>query len=51
VSKAGLKRLAVKLAAAVETGTMKPSVAMARYAAYVTRLASKRTARVTTAAA
>ena len=50
VSKAGLKRLATKLATAVETGDIKPSVAMARYAAYVTKLASKRARRVTTEA-
>ena len=45
VSKAGLKRLATKLAVEVEAGTIKPSVAMARYAAYVTRLAAKRSAK------
>jgi hypothetical protein len=49
VSKAGLKRLAVKLAAAVEAGDLAPSLAMSRYAAYVTRLAAKRARRVTTA--
>ena len=49
VSKAGLKRLATKLAVAVEAGEVKPSVAMARYAAYVTRLAAKRARRVTVA--
>ena len=50
VSKAGLKRLATKLAVAVEAGEVKPSVAMARYAAYVTRLAAKRARRVTATA-
>lgn len=44
-SKAGLKRLAVSLAAKVDANEMAPSLAMARYAAYVTRLAAQRRAR------
>ena len=46
-SKAGLKRLGVKLAADLEAGTVKPSVALSRFAAYVTRMNSQRARRVT----
>jgi hypothetical protein len=42
VSKAGLKRLQIKLALAVEDGSVTPSVALSRIAAYVTRLQTRR---------
>jgi len=44
LSVAGQKRLATKLASAVEAGTLAPSIALSRYSAYVTRLAAKRAA-------
>lgn len=42
VSKAGLKRLQAKLALAIEDGSVTPSVALSRIAAYVTRLQTRK---------
>jgi len=41
LSKAGLNRLDTKLAAAVEAGTLAPSIALSRHSAYQTRLANR----------
>lgn len=43
-TKVGLKRLALRLAKGVEDGTIAPSVAMSRYAAFSARLGAKRRA-------
>lgn len=46
VSRKGLKALQVKLAASIEDGSVKPSDALAKISAYVTKMAARKSRKV-----